>query len=134
MYENYIDPLINAGYIDRVNSKIDHRSHIYFPVLNAKQRKLFDSEKTNNLIYFNEVDGQNKEHQQPSIPAAIASSVDQISPTPSTLLQEQEHKRFTCFYCSQTYSSDKERVKHIDFEHPDKMYYPTQKDFENRLL
>ncbi len=49
MYENYIVPLINAGYIDRVNSKTDHRSYIYFPVLNAKQRKLFDSEQTNNL-------------------------------------------------------------------------------------
>jgi hypothetical protein len=49
MYENYIVPLINAGYIDRANSKIDHRSYIYFPELNAKQRKLFDSDQTNNL-------------------------------------------------------------------------------------
>jgi hypothetical protein len=49
MYENYLVPLINAGYIDRVNSKIDHRSYIYFPVLNAKQRKLFGYDETNNL-------------------------------------------------------------------------------------
>ena len=49
MNESYIAPLVNAGYIDKLNSKIDGRSHIYFPVLNAKQRKLFDSDKTNNL-------------------------------------------------------------------------------------
>jgi hypothetical protein len=72
MLESYILPLINGRYIDRVDSKIDRRSYIFFPVSKAKPNKLFDSDKTNNLIYFNEVNGQVKEHQQPSIPASIA--------------------------------------------------------------
>ena len=49
MLENYIIPLINAGYIDKTDSKIDRRSYIFFPVTNTKQRKLFDSDETNNL-------------------------------------------------------------------------------------
>jgi hypothetical protein len=79
MLESYILPLINGRYIDRVDSKIDRRSYIFFPVSNAKLNKLFDSEKANNLIYFNEVDGQDKE-QQSSIPAAISSSFDHYRP------------------------------------------------------
>jgi hypothetical protein len=311
MYENYIDPLINAGYVDCVNSKIDGRAHIYFPVLNSKQRKLFDSEKTNNLshnkivsitdpalfpnkIYliskiqgvlrysseegiiikledhqgneitveelvdryyaepenYFELDSkinnitpgdpssgqplfltatdedritmeaeqqslssplskssiqrtreeqgnnlvkqrasddylgntenasqlqesivennksvesqgnlskklfdmektnnlfyscqsqteiQNKE-QRSCISSKIVPSTEEVSPLPQPQLQkqgEQQHKKFNCFYCSQAYSSDKERVKHVDYEHPGKMYYPTQEDFEKRLL
>jgi integrase len=31
MYENYIVPLINAGYIDRVDSKIDRKAYIFSP-------------------------------------------------------------------------------------------------------
>jgi hypothetical protein len=100
-------------------------------------KKLFDSEKTNNLIYSDEVDDQDKEHQLSSIPSTIASSIDQISPTPSSQHQEQEqqqYKKFNCFYCSHSYSSDKERIKHVDSEHPGKLYYPTPEDFEKRLL
>ncbi|HEX5892340.1 MAG TPA: hypothetical protein VFY41_05715 [Nitrososphaeraceae archaeon] len=33
----------------------------------------------------------------------------------------------------QNYSSDKELVKHIDSEHPGKLYYSTPEDFEMRL-
>ena len=33
----------------------------------------------------------------------------------------------------QNYSSDKELVKHIDSEHPGKLYYPTSEDFGMRL-
>ncbi len=76
--------------------------------------------KTNNLIYPNEVEWQDKEDWRSSIPPTIASSIDQVSPTSSPQLQEKEHKRFNCFYCSQVYSSDMERVKHIDSEHPGK--------------
>jgi hypothetical protein len=53
------------------------------------------------LIYFNEVESQDKERQQPSIPTTTA--VDQVSSTPSPQLQEQQHKRFNCFYCSQPF-------------------------------
>ena len=37
-------------------------------------------------------------------------------------------------YCGQAYSGDKERAKHVDYEHPDKLQYPTPDDFEKRLL
>jgi hypothetical protein len=48
LYEHYIIPLINAGYIDKSESKIDRRSYIFFPVLNTKQKKLFENEEPNN--------------------------------------------------------------------------------------
>lgn len=97
--------------------------------------KSFDSEKTNNIIYSNEVDDQDKEHHLRSMPSTMVSSIDQISPTrPLPQHQEQEQKRFNCFYCSQYYSSDKERVKHIDSKHPGKLNFRTPEDFENRLL
>ncbi len=62
-----------------------------------------------------------------------ASSIDQVSPT-SQQLQKQEHKRFNCFYCDKAYSSDKERIKHIGYEHPGKLYYQTPEDLQKRLL
>ena len=72
--------------------------------------------------------------EQSSMPSTMVSWNDQISTTPLPQHQErQQYKRFSCFYCSQTYSSDKESVKHIDYEHRSKLYYPTQEDFENRL-
>ncbi|MGC2383616.1 MAG: hypothetical protein WA631_10970 [Nitrososphaeraceae archaeon] len=36
--ENYIEPLINSGYIDKVENKEDRRSYLYYPVLNVKQK------------------------------------------------------------------------------------------------
>jgi hypothetical protein len=48
--------------------------------------------------------------------------------------QKQQHNKLYCFYCSQDYPDDKERVKHIDYEHPGKLYYPMPEDFEKRLL
>jgi hypothetical protein len=95
-------------------------------------KKLFDPEQTNNLIY-SDVELKYKEDKQPSVPSTIASSTGE-TPSPSPQLQEQEYKRFNCFYCDQAYSSDKERIKHIDYEHPGKLYYPTPEDFEKRLL
>jgi hypothetical protein len=38
IYENYIVPLVNAGYIDKIENKQDKRSYIFLPVLNAKQK------------------------------------------------------------------------------------------------
>ena len=49
IYETYIAPLVNAGYIDNIENKKDKRSCIFLPVLNAKQKKLFDSSETNNI-------------------------------------------------------------------------------------
>jgi len=106
----------------------------YTEIQHYLSKKLFDSEKTNNLIYFKEVYGQNKDYQ-PSISSPIVSQIEEVSPLPSQLQeQEQQHKRFNCFYCSQSYSTDKEQVKHIDYQHPGKLYYPTPEDFEKRLL
>lgn len=97
--------------------------------------KLFDSEKSNNLIYSNQSQTESNEQKQPSAPATIASPTGGTPspPSPTSQPQEQQHKRFNCFYCDQTYSSDKERIKHIDYEHPGKLYYPTPEDFEKRL-
>ena len=48
--ESYINPLINQGYIDKVESDLDHRASIYYPLINTiKNRKLFDSSQSNNL-------------------------------------------------------------------------------------
>jgi hypothetical protein len=48
--ESYINPLINQGYIDKVESELDHRASIYYPLINTiKNRKLFDSRQSNNL-------------------------------------------------------------------------------------
>jgi hypothetical protein len=48
IYENYLVPLINAGYIDKIENRNDKRSYQFYTVLNVKQRKLFDmSESTN---------------------------------------------------------------------------------------
>ena len=47
--ENYIEPLINSGYIDKVENKEDRRCYLFYPVLNIKQKKLFDATQSNNL-------------------------------------------------------------------------------------
>ena len=48
--ENYIDPLVNQGYIDKCDSELDKRSRIFYPVTASKIRKLFDSDQSNNLL------------------------------------------------------------------------------------
>jgi hypothetical protein len=47
--ENYINPLVNQAYIEADSSEIDKRQHVYYPILNAKQKKLFDSGQSNNI-------------------------------------------------------------------------------------
>jgi hypothetical protein len=48
--ESYINPLINQGYIDKVESELDHRASIFYPLINTiKNRKLFDSGQSNNI-------------------------------------------------------------------------------------
>ena len=71
--------------------------------------------------------------EPPSPSSAITAAIGEMSPIPTPQPQEQ-HKKLNCFYCSQAYSSDKERAMHIDYDHPGKLHYPTPKDFENRLL
>ena len=38
IHETYIYPLVNAGYIDKIENKQDKGSYIFLPVLNAKQK------------------------------------------------------------------------------------------------
>jgi DNA replicative helicase MCM subunit Mcm2 (Cdc46/Mcm family) len=40
---------------------------------------------------------------------------------------------FGCYYCSECFLSDLERLTHREQEHPAKLNYPTPKEFENRL-
>jgi hypothetical protein len=51
IYENYIVPLINAGYVDKIENKKDRRSYLFYPVLNAKQKNY--SMWLNRIIYHN---------------------------------------------------------------------------------
>jgi len=46
--ENYIEPLINQGYIDNIDSVLDRRTHIYYPII-LKISKLGDSDNPPNL-------------------------------------------------------------------------------------
>ena len=46
--ENYIEPLINQGYIDKIDSELDRRTDIYYPVI-LKISKLGDSGNPPNL-------------------------------------------------------------------------------------
>ena len=129
--DDYFENAANASELHKVSA--DNAKSLEYK--HNLSKKLFDSDKTNNLIYSDEVDDQDKEHQLRSIPSTMVSSIDQISPMPLPQPQEQEqYKRFNCFYCDQAYSSNKERVKHIDYEHPGKLYYSTPEDFEKRLL
>jgi hypothetical protein len=58
------------------------------------------------------------------------SNPDSAAPAGEVSTANKSHK---CFYCSEVYSNDQERVIHIDNAHPGKLYYPTPEDFENRL-
>lgn len=49
VYENYIVSLVNSGYIDKMENKKDKRSYLFYPVLNGKQKKLFDLTEPNNF-------------------------------------------------------------------------------------
>jgi hypothetical protein len=48
--ENYVNPPINQGYIDKTDSDLDKRSNIYYPVITTtKERKLFEIDQSNNF-------------------------------------------------------------------------------------
>jgi hypothetical protein len=140
---NFVKEKVSDDYLGNVEnaSELQERS-----ADNAKSveiqydlsKKLFDSEKTNNLIYSDQslTEIENKHQRGPSISSSIVSSTEETNPLLKSQVKEQgqPHKKFNCFYCSQAYSSDKDRVKHIDYEHPGKLYYDTPEDFEKRLL
>jgi hypothetical protein len=49
--DNFVNPLMNQGYVDSIESEIDHRSKIYYPTgVMTKNRKLFDCKSSNNFI------------------------------------------------------------------------------------
>ena len=82
-----------------------------------KCEKLFDQQNSNNFLYSS----NNSSQLKPK--AALDNLVECAGP----------NKTFNCFYCSEHYSSDVERVKHIESKHQGKLYYPTPEDFRNRL-
>lgn len=47
--------------------------------------------------------------------------------------QNNNNNLFKCFHCDQYFANDIERVTHIGYEHPGRLYYPTPKDFDDRL-
>jgi hypothetical protein len=49
LLETYVYSLLNQGYIDRINSELDHRAFIYYPVITSKYINLFDNRETNSL-------------------------------------------------------------------------------------
>lgn len=51
IYETFLAPLHNEGYIDYEKSQIDNRQYIYYPVLGTKVYKLFGNDKSTNFSY-----------------------------------------------------------------------------------
>jgi len=48
--ESYLYPLLNQGYIDKINSVIDGRAKIYYPILQLKNILIY-SKITNRIIF-----------------------------------------------------------------------------------
>jgi hypothetical protein len=49
LLDTYIEPLINEGYVDKVESDLDRRANIYFPVIDTTEKKnLFRIDERNN--------------------------------------------------------------------------------------
>ena len=53
LLQTFVYPLMNQGYIDSVESELDHRAHIYFPVTTGKYIKLLQNDKYNILLQPN---------------------------------------------------------------------------------
>lgn len=54
--QTYINPLVNENYIDTMDSEIDKRANIYFPVLEtSRYSKLFISDERNNIPQGNKI-------------------------------------------------------------------------------
>ena len=50
LLQSYIYPLLNHGYIDKIESVIDRRGYIYYPIIETKKyKKLFYSDEKNNF-------------------------------------------------------------------------------------
>jgi hypothetical protein len=55
LLQSYIYPLLNHGYIDKINSVLDRRAKIYFPIIETKKYiNLFYSQEKNNLSQEND--------------------------------------------------------------------------------
>jgi hypothetical protein len=80
-----------------------------------KCEKLIDPQNSNNFLYSNNDSSQMKSAEDVVIECTGSN------------------KKFKCFYCCDYYSSDEERVKHIESKHQGNLFYPTPEDFRNRL-
>ena len=55
LLESYLYPLLNQGYIDKIDSVIDRRAKLYFPIITTRKYiNLFENKKTNKLLQFQE--------------------------------------------------------------------------------
>ena len=51
LLESYLYPLLNQGYIDKIDSIIDKRAKIYYPIITTKKYiNLFENDKSNNIL------------------------------------------------------------------------------------
>jgi hypothetical protein len=140
---NFVKQHLSDDYLGNVENASELQESSFentesIQIQHSLSKKLFVFPISNNLFYScqSQAEMQNKE-QLSCISSKIVSSTEEVSPLPQPQLQkqeEQQHKTLSCFYCDQTYPDDKERIKHIDYEHPGKLYYPTPEDFEKRLL
>jgi hypothetical protein len=85
--ETYINPLINQGYIDKTNSELDKRANIYYPIIiTAKNRKLFETDQSNNfseqnrIIITNPIFYPSKQYIISKIEAILRYSADKDFP------------------------------------------------------
>ena len=50
LLESYLYPLLNQGYIDKIDSMIDKRAKIYYPIITTRKYiNLFENDKSNNF-------------------------------------------------------------------------------------
>jgi hypothetical protein len=136
---NFAKGVVYDGYQEgsQNNSKLQEKKDNNGANLNSEEynsKKLFESGKTNNLIYSNEVNCQDKKYQP---------SVSSIKSTPITTLpdlSEQIHRAniiqqagnkgyYPCVYCNGFETKiQKEYERHIVTKHPGHLACPTEVD------
>ncbi len=57
--ENFVNPLINQSYIDKMQSELDKRANVYYPVTITKNRKLFEMNQSNNFLQSKKINIEN---------------------------------------------------------------------------
>jgi hypothetical protein len=123
----------NAEYASELqqksNNNIESSGH-----KNNVSKKLFDSEQTTNLIFFKEVDDQEKAHQQhlSSInisPTTPVPDLDEQIQRANIIIQQSGNKGYyPCVYCNFETNIQTEYERHIVIKHTDHLACPTEND------